>query len=100
MAREFAEAFYHSRVWKRCRKSYIAYRVTIDGGLCETCHDRLGQIVHHKVWLTPDNINDPDISLNHLLLKYDCLICHNKERENEERRYDFDENGDVVKREL
>lgn len=79
MAREFAKAFYNSGAWKRCRKSYISYRKTVDGGMCETCHEVPGYIVHHKEELTPDNINDPEITLNFKNLKYDCQVCHNQE---------------------
>ena len=63
MAKEFAKAFYNSKRWKDCRRAYIAKRIAIDGGMCETCHEVPGYIVHHKIELTPDNINDPDIAL-------------------------------------
>lgn len=81
MARAFAKKFYNSKAWKSCRAAYIAERVAIDGGLCETCGLVPGQIVHHTVWLTEDNVNDPDIALNHALLRYDCQTCHNRESE-------------------
>lgn len=71
--------FYKSRVWLRARAAYIASRVAIDGGLCETCRDALGFIVHHKIWLDDDNCNDPEIALDPENFRYDCLICHNKE---------------------
>lgn len=99
MAREFAKRFYASKEWLRCRASYIAERQAIDGGMCETCHERPGYIVHHTVWLTPENINDLDVALNHKLLRYDCLVCHNKEEERENaepERYRFGEDGDVL----
>lgn len=48
----------------------------IDGGLCEECQEEQGCMVHHEVTLTEENINDPDISLNHELLKYVCKRCH------------------------
>lgn len=97
-ARNFAKLFYKRKQWLECRAAYIAERKAIDGGLCETCHDRLGYIVHHTIWLTQENINDPNIALNHEHLKYDCLICHNKERENagQEMRYVFDAEGQPV----
>ncbi len=76
MAREFAKAFYKSKAWKSCRDSYIAQRRLIDGGLCEECHDEQGYIVHHKIHLTPQNISDPNITLNHSNLKYVCKNCH------------------------
>lgn len=81
MAKEFAKRFYKSKQWQSCRASFISARISIDGGLCQTCHERPGFIVHHKVWLTPENIDDPSIALNHDNLRYDCLICHNKEKE-------------------
>lgn len=81
MARAFAKKFYNSKAWKSCRAAYIAERVAIDGGLCETCGLVPGLIVHHTVWLTEDNVGDPDIALNHALLRYDCQACHNRESE-------------------
>ncbi len=65
MAREFAKAFYKSKKWLQCRNSYIQERILIDGGMCEVCHEQLGYIVHHKETLTENNINNPEISLNH-----------------------------------
>lgn len=48
----------------------------IDGGMCEECHKNLGYIVHHKIKLTQQNINNADISLNHEHLEYVCKECH------------------------
>lgn len=79
MARDFAKQFYKSKQWQKCRASYILKRQGIDGGMCETCHQEPGKIVHHKIWLSPENINDPNVSLNHKNLKYECQTCHNKE---------------------
>lgn len=76
MAKEWSKPFYNSKAWKVCRESYIAYRIMIDGGLCEECKAELGEMVHHTVTLTQDNIKDPDISLNHKLLRYVCKGCH------------------------
>lgn len=76
MAKEWAKPFYNSSRWRRCRDTYISSRLAIDGGLCEECRERPGYIVHHKVLLTPDNISDPDISLNDKLMEYVCKDCH------------------------
>lgn len=76
MAKEWAKPFYNSSRWQRCRDSYISKRMAIDGGLCESCRERPGYIVHHKEILTPDNIWNPSISLNHDLLAYECKSCH------------------------
>lgn len=76
MAKEWAKPFYNSKAWKRCRESYIAQRILIDGGMCEVCHKEPIHIVHHKINLTPENINDPDIALNHCMLEGNCKRCH------------------------
>lgn len=102
MAREFAKIFYNSQQWKKCRSAYIAYRKSIDGGLCEVCHEKTGYIVHHKTELTPENINNPDIALGFGNLKYDCLECHNKEHNRNKGevpglvQYTFTPEGEVV----
>lgn len=64
MAKDFAKKFYMGKAWKKCRQSYIAERIRIDGGMCEECHKNLGYIIHHKVALTPQNIDNPDITLS------------------------------------
>lgn len=100
MAKEFAKGFYNSKAWKKCRTAYIAHRVAIDGGMCETCHEVPGYIVHHKEELTPENINNPGVALNFNNLKYDCHVCHNKENKKEEIdglvKMDFDEEGNMI----
>ena len=53
------------------------------------CRDAQGYIVHHKVELTPDNINDPDVTLNMANLLYLCQDCHNKIHGKEEPRSVF-----------
>lgn len=99
MAREFAKAFYNSKQWKKCRAAYIAHRKALDGGLCESCHEEPGYIVHHKTELTPENINDPDITLAFHNLKYDCHVCHQKENVDDgpERltKYEFTSEGEL-----
>lgn len=70
----WARKFYNSKAWRLCREDYI--KLVHD--LCERCGES-GKIVHHKVYLTPQNINDPSISLNHDLLEYLCQSCHNTE---------------------
>lgn len=100
--KKWAEKFYKSKAWRKCREAYIDERMLIDGGMCEECHEQLGYIVHHKVRLTPENINNPEISLNHKLLKYDCKECHDREEVHlfvkNEYKYKFDENGEIIPR--
>lgn len=74
MAAEFSKRFYDSKQWQECRASYIK-KVH---GLCERCQEP-GLILHHKITLTADNINDPYITLSHDNLEYLCLECHNEE---------------------
>jgi len=95
MARAFAKKFYNSAAWKRCRVAFIAKRSAIDGGLCQRCSRDVGDIVHHVKWITPENINDPTVTLNHDNLEYVCRTCHGQIDE-QDRGYRFDEDGRVV----
>ena len=74
--KDWARKFYKSQAWLKCRNAYIRKRVGIDGGICEECKDDLGFIVHHKEQLTPENVSDPEISLNEANLEYVCKKCH------------------------
>ena len=103
MAKEWAKPFYNSKAWKQCRKSYIQKRTLIDGGLCEICHKLPIYIVHHKNILTPANINDPDVTLNHCMLQGVCKECHDREEGHffdslniPKLNCSFDENGNPV----
>ena len=96
MAQNFAKAFYRSAAWITCRDSYIAKR----RGLCERCLARglirSGKIVHHKVYLTPENISIPGIALNHANLELLCQDCHNAEHNARRgQRYVIDAAGNV-----
>lgn len=98
MAKAWAKAFYNSDAWQACRNAYISDRILIDGGLCEICHEVPGYIVHHIKELTPDSINNPDITLNTNNLQYVCKKCHDKHHEffcGNERGYFFDESGQI-----
>ena len=95
--KEFAKAFYKSKEWERCRSGYIKYV----GGLCERCLSRgdivPGLIVHHKCYLTPENITDPAITLSYDNLELLCLDCHNKEHiTKREQRYEIRPDGKVI----
>ena len=101
MAQPFAEAFYFFLAWRKCRRSFIQYRIKIDGGLCQKCKERQGYIVHHKIVLTAENINDPEVSLNHAHLEYQCKTCHDLEEGHGLKRKSlpliaFDDNGDPI----
>lgn len=99
--KEFAKKFYKSRKWKKCRQAYIDSRILIDGGLCEVCKEKIGYIVHHKIPLTPANINDENITLSFGNLQYDCKECHDREDvhpfvKDKTVKCWFDENGNPV----
>lgn len=91
----WAKKFYRSKAWLKCRADYIK-KVH---GQCERCGNP-GKIVHHTVYLTPDNINDPAVSLNHDLLEYTCQDCHNQEHHGNgaavEAGLTFDDEGNMI----
>ena len=94
----FARAFYKSSAWEWTRAAYLKSV----GGLCERCWKKglvtPADIVHHKIYLTPENIKDPAVTLSWNNLEALCQKCHNTEHffEGTERRYDIDELGRVV----
>ena len=92
MAKEYAKDFYNSQAWKDCRNAYVKYRA----GLCERCYAKgiysAGEIVHHKVHLTPDNINDTNVTLSFDNLQLLCRECH-AEVHGKQKRYRFDTDG-------
>ena len=97
--KDFAKPFYTSRAWANCRE---AYRKSV-GGLCERCLRAglivPGEIVHHKVHLTPSNISDPNTTLNWDNLELVCRECHAREHDlgrKYKKRYEIDEFGRVM----
>jgi len=74
MAQEYATAFYNSREWERCRDGFMKSKYYI----CESCGG-VAIIAHHKKYITPENINDPNIILDWNNLKAVCIECHNRE---------------------
>lgn len=103
MAQDFARAFYSSAAWKNTRE---AYKRSV-GGLCERCEANgiygiPGEIVHHKIHLTPENIGNPLIALAFSNLELVCRNCHKEIHEGEygakrkhKKRYEVDEEGHV-----
>nr|DAT48193.1 MAG TPA: HNH endonuclease [Caudoviricetes sp.] len=94
---EFARKFYLSKAWRNTR-DYIYKR---DMGLCVRC-GRPGKIVHHKIHLTPQNINDLAITLSEDNLELLCRECHAIEHEGQlptAAGLIFDSEGNLVERE-
>lgn len=95
--KEYAKGFYKSPAWKECRKAYLKSK----RGLCERCLAKgiinPAEIVHHTVWLTPDNINDPNITLDWNNLEAVCRSCHSLIHEGRtDKRYKIDDFGKVI----
>jgi 5-methylcytosine-specific restriction endonuclease McrA len=102
--KEYASKFYKSKAWKDCRSAYLKSK----GGLCERCLAqgiwKPGEIVHHKIHITPDNINNPNIILDWNNLELVCRDCHRLEHDSDikhgrsrsPRRYRVDENGKII----
>jgi 5-methylcytosine-specific restriction enzyme A len=88
--------FYQSKTWKRVR----SYKRSLQRGVCEKC-GKAGYEVHHKIPLTLENVDDPNISISLENLQLLCTSCHNSKRAKEkELREDvkFDQFGDLVKK--
>jgi len=100
VARDFAKKFYNSKQWIKCRE---LYKQSVNG-LCERCLSKgkyvPGEEVHHKIYLTPENINDPYITLSFENLELLCSSCHSiehNEKYNPVREgLTFDSNGDLI----
>lgn len=96
MSRQFAKAFYNSKIWKKQR----IYMLKKYNYLC-SCGS-LASEVHHIIHLTPENINDYSISLNEKNLCIYCKECHFAQHRLDagivhiDKEYMFDEQGYAV----
>ena len=94
---DYAKDFYFSTAWRACRASYLKQV----RGLCELCLKRgmytPADTVHHIKHITPNNINDPSITLNTDNLMALCRDCH-AEIHKGVRRYKIDTMGRVTAR--
>ncbi len=72
--KEYARSFYKSKAWMKTQAAYMSSKNYI----CERCGG-MAKIVHHKTYITPQNINDPNITLSWSNLEALCQDCHNKE---------------------
>lgn len=97
MAQDFSRDFYDSSAWKATRK---AYKKSV-GNLCERCLKRglyrPAVIVHHKTYLTPENLKDPHIALSWDNLEAVCRECHEEiHAKKRNRRYTINADGTVI----
>ena len=94
--KEWAAWFYKSDRWKKARLSYLVQQ----NFMCERC-GMPADMVHHKQYLTEDNIEDPDVSLSFDNLEALCDTCHQLEHHKGEAVRDglcFDASGQLIKR--
>lgn len=103
MGRDFAKQFYASTAWKNCREVYKKKMCYI----CERCGD-VATEVHHIQPLTPDNIHNPEVTLNFNNLMCLCHQCHTDihknhldtyRKKNDDLRYCFGADGHVIMKE-
>ena len=88
------ERFYKTYAWKKSRESFLKEK----GGLCEICLSK-GLIepavhVHHRKPITPENLNDPSVTLDHSNLMALCEQCHQEQHRT--KRWRFDAFGHVL----
>lgn len=112
--RDFARRFYKSKAWKATRDAYMRHPVeteagTCPPGMCERCFASgllvAAEIVHHRIHVEPDTVNDPNVTLDFGNLERLCRKCHADEHpeiygrkpEDAAPRVRFDVDGNVVR---
>lgn len=93
--KEYAKKFYTSREWRITSRLYMSSIHYV----CERCGG-VAEICHHRKYITPGNINNPDITLNMDNLEGLCMDCHNKEHKRLHKRNTnmpvFDKSGNLI----
>lgn len=95
MAQDYAKGFYNSKAWRDTQAAYMASQHYV----CERCGG-VARIVHHRAYITPQNINDPSITLDWANLEALCMDCHNAEHLGGAACAEglrFDSSGNIVK---
>ena len=67
-------AFYKSKRWTKARAAYLETQHHV----CERC-GAPATIVHHKTYITPENVTDPSVTLTPENFEALCQECHNRE---------------------
>lgn len=72
-------SFYASKAWRD-----LSFNLKLlSNGECNRCKQEVENwehlIAHHKIRLTEENLNNPEISLNPANIEIICHDCHNKE---------------------
>ena len=93
--KDYARSLYESRRWKRTHNAYMISRNYV----CERCGG-LARIVHHKTYVSPQNINDVSVTLDWANLEALCMDCHAGEHGTKAcvDGLRFDSSGNLVKK--
>lgn len=94
MGQDYAIKFYNGKAWRRCRDGFMSSKYFI----CERCGG-VATMAHHKRYITPANISNPEIALNWDNLESLCQDCHNRDHMSSGATAEgisFDNNGNVV----
>lgn len=89
--KDYARSFYQSKAWHEVSTLYMCSRNYV----CERCGG-VAVICHHRQYITPWNINNPDITLNLDNLESLCQECHNQEHSAKVSRAIFDDSGSMI----
>ncbi len=104
MPKDYSKKIYKSKRWQivrhqvLVRDNYLCQR-TINGVKCE----RPATEVHHIEYITPSNVNDPNITYDQDNLISLCWKCHNDIHHQGSSTQDglmFDSEGNIVQTEL
>ena len=95
--RSIDNSFYKSTQWKKCRSAYwsthpICERCLAQGVITPT------EIIHHKVYLTPENMNNAELAYGFDNLEALCREHHNQEhfKNTKAKRWSFDADGSLI----
>ena len=72
--KDYARGFYTGKAWRDTQRAYMVSQHYV----CERCGG-MAHVVHHKTYITPQNISDPAITLDWRNLEALCMDCHNAE---------------------
>lgn len=69
--KDYAKGFYKGKAWKSTQAAYMVSQYYI----CERCGSP-ARVVHHKNYISPQNIHDPAVTLDWKNLEALCMDCH------------------------
>ncbi len=95
MAKDYSKAVYAGARWHQTKEAYLASVNFI----CERC-GAVAKIVHHRTYINPNNVTDPNILYDWANLEALCQTCHNQEHHscgNTRQGLKFDSAGNLVK---